>query len=54
MPKCLSEVLKMADKFQTDMKISKDICDVRFDIIADCVDITAFVVSEWWTLGGRL
>ena len=46
MPKCLSEVSKIADKFQTDMKISKDVCDVKFDIIADCVDISAFVVSS--------
>jgi len=61
MSKCLNEVSKMADKFQTDMKISKDVCDVRFDIIADCVGITAFLVSwglifecRWKVLFGHL
>ncbi|CAH1727713.1 unnamed protein product [Chironomus riparius] len=50
MPKCLSEVPKIADKYQTDLKISKNVCDVKFDIIADCVDITAFMncpESSW-------
>ncbi|XP_070497781.1 uncharacterized protein [Chironomus tepperi] len=42
-PRCFIEGKKLADKFQSDVKISKDVCDVTYDIIADCVDINLFV-----------
>lgn len=43
--KCIVEALKYAEAYQEATKISKDICDFKYDAVADCIDIASFSVS---------
>lgn len=42
---CLDDTAKNAENYQTDKRIPKDKCLVKYDYMTDCVKLTMFQVS---------
>jgi hypothetical protein len=44
--KCFDEAPKYAEHYQNSTGISKAVCDFKYDMISDCIDIASFTVTR--------